>query len=311
MKTSKNITNKKGIISRSSSSQTDVDSKAFLGKKRFNSKSKIINQKKRKNFIDLLKHNCQNPKIDTKIEKFLNLYNQIINKKKIKDKNFSNFFSFQQKYYSKSVLNINLVKNIFEYFKRLSIFYKNNILFNFNMLFKLNNEFMIDENDFASLTLLLEQFLCFQNLKINFTDESLLYLSFYVKYLTSNEFSYIFKEMIKLDSNFKKWYSQYKKILVLFDINIQKVNQRCIFFKQNKKRIKYTDYNFMVKEIMGQNPCELIEYIKEIDTNFEYKKISNSNIGKVVDVIIVYREDTDNKDEKDYNEKTNLSIGSN
>ena len=117
--------------------------------------------------------------------------------------------------------------------------------------------------------------------------------------------------MIKLDSNFKKWYSQYKKILVLFDINIQKVNQRCIFFKQNKKRIKYTDYNFMVKEIMGQNPCELIEYIKEIDTNFEYKKITSSNIGKVDDVIIVYREDTDNEDEKDYNEKTNLSIGSN
>jgi hypothetical protein len=216
------------------------------------------------------------------------------------DKIFSNYFSTQEKYYFNSILNLDLVKIIFSYINKISNFQKNNKKLNLNLFIQLTQIFLMNENDIAALTLLIEQYLFFHNPNL-YTDESLFYLGLYTKYITSNEFYYIFNEMLKINVSFKNWYTLNKNLLDIFDIDIQKVNQRYTLFKQSQKQVKFIDYNLMIKDII--DPISFKHNEKKQNTNSIVK--SNSNIGKIIDVIIVYTEGPDNDNSRDGSQISN------
>jgi hypothetical protein len=298
MTTFKIIKNIKGGESKSLSSQTDVESTQLLGKKRYNLSK--INKEMRKSLKIKRKQSSPCPKIDKKIELFLsNYYELIINMKK-NDKIFSNYFSTQEKYYFNSILNLDLVKIIFSYINKISNFQKNNKKLNLNLFIQLTQIFLMNENDIAALTLLIEQYLFFHNANL-YTDENLFYLGLYTKYITSNEFYYIFNEMLKINVSFKNWYTLNKNLLDIFDIDIQKVNQRYTLFKQSQKQVKFIDYNLMIKDII--DPISFKHNEKKQNTNSIVK--SNSNIGKIIDVIIVYTEGPDNDNSRDGSQISN------
>lgn len=317
MKTINYIKTDKISESKSLSSQTDIESLQFVGKKRYN-KPNLIKKDERKSLLRKLRQDSSSSEISSKVENFFSLYEQIVKNMKKKDKISSDFFSLQQKYYFKSFLNLDFIK----YFKRLIFFKENNNFLYLNLLNKLINNFMYNENDLATLSLLLEHYLFFQNLSNNEAEEYFLYLGFFTKYITSYEFSYIFNEMLKINSKFNNWYNENKNILDNIDLDIQKVNQIYISFKQNHKELKYLDYNLFIKDIIApfSNIIEEKNPIEEINpyiNTFERK----SNIGKIIDVTIVYREDDDNDDKNEYeykisncnieNDQTNLSSFSN
>ena len=148
----------------------------------------------------------------------------------------------------------------------------------------------MNENDIATLTLLIEQYLFFNNANL-YTDENLFYLGLYTKNITSNEFYYIFNEMLKINASFKNWYTLNKNLLDIFDIGIQKVNQRYTLFKQSQKQVKFIDYNLMIKDII--DPISFNKHNEKKQFTTSALK-SNSNIGKIIDVIIVYTEGPNN-----------------
>ena len=197
-------------------------------------------------------------------------------------------------------MNLDLVKIIFSYINKISNFQKNNKKLNLNLFIQLTQIFLMNENDIAALTLLIEQYLFFHN-PILYTDESLFYLGLYTKYITSNEFYYIFNEMLKINVSFKNWYTLNKNLLDIFDIDIQKVNQRYTLFKQSQKQVKFIDYNLMIKDII--DPISFKHNEKKQNTNSIVK--SNSNIGKIIDVIIVYTEGPDNDNSRDGSQISN------
>lgn len=186
-------------------------------------------------------------------------------------------------------MNLDLVKIILAYINKISNFQENKKKFNLNLLIQLTQIFLMNENDIATLTLLIEQYLFFNNANL-YTDENLFYLGLYTKYITSNEFYYIFNEMLKINASFKNWYTLNKNLLDIFDIDIQKVNQRYTLFKQSQKQVKFIDYNLMIKDII--DPISYKHKEKKQQNTSVIK--SNSNIGKIIDVIIVYTEGPDN-----------------
>jgi hypothetical protein len=301
MTTFKIIKNIKGGESKSLSSQTDVESTQLLGKKRYNLSK--INKEMRKSLKIKKKQSSPCPKIDKKIELFLSYYSQLIINKKKNDKIFSNYFSIQEKYYFNSILNLDLVKIILAYINKISNFQKNKKKLNLNLLIQLTQIFLMNENDIATLTLLIEQYFFFHNTNL-YTDENLFYLGLYTKYITSNEFYYIFNEMLKINASFKNWYTLNKNLLDIFNIDIQKVNQRYTLFKESQKQVKFIDYNSMIKDII--DPISFKHYEKKQHTNSIVK--SNSNIGKIIDVIIVYTEGPDNNNSKNGSQISNGKI---
>jgi len=290
MTTFKIIKNIKGGESKSLSSQTDVESTQLLGKKRYNLSK--INKEMRKTLKIKRKPSSPSEKIDKKIELFLSNYSQLIINMKKNDKIFSNYFSTQEKYYFNSILNLDLVKIILAYINKISNLQENKKICNLNLLIQLTQIFLMNENDIATLTLLIDQYLFFHNANL-YTDENLFYLGLYTKYITSNEFYYIFNEMLKINISFKNWYTLNKNLLDIFDIDIQKVNQRYTLFKQSQKQVKFIDYNLMIKDIIDPISFKYNEKKQQYNTSVVK---SNSNIGKIIDVIIVYTEGPENDD---------------
>ena len=107
--------------------------------------------------------------------------------------------------------------------------------------------------------------------------------------------------MLKINVSFKNWYTLNKNLLDIFDIDIQKVNQRYTLFKQSQKQVKFIDYNLMIKDII--DPISFKHNERKQNTNSIVK--SNSNIGKIIDVIIVYTEGPDNDNSRDGSQISN------
>jgi hypothetical protein len=262
----------------------------LLNKKRYKSDDEYIetNTKfKKEKKISFFSFN----KID-KLEIFLSNFEKII-----KDKEES--FQKEKKRYVETNFNLSLVNSVINYFSIMKFCLGNISVFTPKELIELIKTFCLNELEFSVLTILIEEFL--SKFLFIFDKENIYYLGLYSKYISTDSYKDIFIQMLNEDPYFKDWYYLYKEFLESLDLSLLKINKRNNCFSKKEQKMEIFDHNLMVDDIF--------EIKKEIQNKkiFTQKYISH-NIGKKVNVVIVYQDKTwQNIQDKNQMDKTENS----
>ena len=252
----------------------------FLLKKRFKSDDNIKEtdaKAKEDNFLSFFSFNQK-----IKLEIFLNTFTQIIkNKKLCGDEKLVK----EKKAYFNSSFNLKFINLINNYYARNKSYLKLAHLISSKELINLIRTFLINETEFSILTLLIEEFIkCFKNI---LEKENIYYLGLYTKYISSETYSEVFHIMLNTNIFFKNWYLTYNLFLQSRDLSFPNINKRSNIFNFKEPKIEMVNYNLMIDEILYSKKE------KEPDVSQEKKEEkTNSNIGKKMNVVIVYQEET-------------------
>ena len=226
-------------------------------------------------------------------EFFLESYSKIMNEAKFKNNKY--FFNEKKEYFD-TTFNLKLVKTIINYFIKVKSSLRNVNLFNLKDLNHLIKIFLINETQFSILTLLLDEFIV--NFPFSLKKENIYYLGLYTKYISSDFYAEVFQKMLITNIFFKLWYLQYKQFLEKININAKKISKQNNFFMNNIHKIDSIDFNSMIEN--------LIDPIKE---KKEIKKFNviKSNIGKKLNVVVVYQEDSSQDNTNYFEEKDSFN----
>ena len=226
-------------------------------------------------------------------EFFLESYSKIMNEAKFKNNKY--FFNEKKEYFD-TTFNLKLVKTIINYFIKVKSSLRNVNLFNLKDLNHLIKIFLINETQFSILTLLLDEFIV--TFPFSLKKENIYYIGLYTKYISSDFYAEVFQKMLITNIFFKLWYLQYKQFLEKININAKKISKQNNSFMNNIHKIDSIDFNSMIEN--------LIDPIKE---KKEIKKfnIIKSNIGKKLNVVVVYQEDSSQDNTNYFEEKDSFN----
>jgi hypothetical protein len=226
-------------------------------------------------------------------EFFLETYSQIMNEAKFKNNKY--YFNEKKEYFD-TTFNLKLVKTSINYFLKVKSSFRNANLFNSKDLNHLIKTFLINETQFSILTLLLDEFIV--NFPFSLKKENIYYLGLYTKYISSDFYAEVFQKMLITNIFFKLWYLQYKQFLEKINVNAKKISKQNNSFMNNIHKIDSIDFNSMIEN--------LIDPIKE---KKEIKKfnIIKSNIGKKLNVVVVYQEDSSQDNTNYFEEKDSFN----
>ena len=211
-----------------------------------------------------------------KLDIFLSSFEKII-------KDNEEFFQKEKKRYIETNFNLNLVNSVINYFSIMKFYLRNINIFTSKELIGIIKTFCLNDFEFSLLTILIEEFL--SRFLFIFDKENIYYLGLYSKYISTESYKDIFTEMINEDAYFKDWYYHYKEFLESLDLSLIKINKRNNHFTKREQKKELFDHNLMVDDIF------------EIKKEFQNKKIFTQkyishNIGKKVNVVIVYQDKT-------------------
>ena len=211
-----------------------------------------------------------------KLDIFLSSFEKII-------KDNEEFFQKEKKRYIETNFNLNLVNSVINYFSIMKFYLRNINIFTSKELIGIIKTFCLNDFEFSLLTILIEEFL--SRFLFIFDKENIYYLGLYSKYISTESYKDIFTEMINEDAYFKDWYYHYKEFLESLDLSLIKINKRNNYFAKSEQKKELFDHNLMVDDIF------------EIKKEFQNKKIFTQkyishNIGKKVNVVIVYQDKT-------------------
>ena len=243
----------------------------FLNKKRYKSDDDNIettSEFKTNKKISFFTSNKNN-----KLEIFLRSYDRIIKENK-------NFFQKEESRYKEINFNQSLINYVIKYFSLMKFYLRKIYIFKEKELIDLIKTFHMNDLEFSVLTLLLEEFLS-TSLYI-FQKENIYYLGLYSKYISSDDYKDIFHKMINSDKYFKEWFLNYNEFLKARDLNIIRVNKRNNFFTKKEQKFETINYNLMAENIF--------QLKKENENKIFCKNYISHNIGKKVNVVIVYQE---------------------
>ncbi len=243
----------------------------FLNKKRFKSNDENIETTfdfKTNKKISFFTSNKNN-----KLEIFLSNYDRIIKENK-------DFFQKEESRYKEINFNQSLINYVIKYFSLMKFYLRKIYIFKEKELIDLIKTFHMNDLEFSALTLLLEEFLS-TSLYI-FQKENIYYLGLYSKYISSDDYKDIFQKMINSDKYFKEWFLNYNEFLKARDLNIIRVNKRNNFFTKKEQKFETINYNLMAENIF--------QLKKENENKIFCKNYISHNIGKKVDVVVVYQD---------------------
>jgi hypothetical protein len=243
----------------------------FLNKKRYKSDDDNIettSEFKTNKKISFFTSNKNN-----KLEIFLRSYDRIIKENK-------NFFQKEESRYKEINFNQSLINYVIKYFSLMKFYLRKIYIFKEKELIDLIKTFHMNDLEFSVLTLLLEEFLS-TSLYI-FQKENIYYLGLYSKYISSDDYKDIFHKMINSDKYFNEWFLHYNQFLKARDLNIIRVNKRNNFFTKKEQKFETINYNLMAENIF--------QLKKENENKIFCKNYISHNIGKKVNVVVVYQD---------------------
>ena len=265
----------------------------FLNKKRYKSDDDNIettSEFKTNKKISFFTSNKNN-----KLEIFLRSYDRIIKENK-------NFFQKEESRYKEINFNQSLINYVIKYFSLMKFYLRKIYIFKEKELIDLIKTFHMNDLEFSVLTLLLEEFLS-TSLYI-FQKENIYYLGLYSKYISSDDYTDIFQKMINTDKYFNEWFLHYNVFLKARDLNVIRVNKRNNFFTKKEQKFETINYNLMAENIF--------QLKKENENKIFCKNYISHNIGKKVNVVIVYQdknlENIYNIDQMEKTDSTNNDI---
>ena len=265
----------------------------FLNKKRYKSDDDNIettSEFKTNKKISFFTSNKNN-----KLEIFLRSYDRIIKENK-------NFFQKEESRYKEINFNQSLINYVIKYFSLMKFYLRKIYIFKEKELIDLIKTFHMNDLEFSVLTLLLEEFLS-TSLYI-FEKENIYYLGLYSKYISSDDYTDIFQKMINTDKYFNEWFLHYNVFLKARDLNVIRVNKRNNFFTKKEQKFETINYNLMAENIF--------QLKKENENKIFCKNYISHNIGKKVNVVIVYQdknlENIYNIDQMEKTDSTNNDI---
>ena len=287
---------------------------------------KTINKKEKESFSIQFLNKKRNKLDDEKTEDNIIFKNDIKNKiflinkrnkldifldtfKKIKNEmlfNKDNYFLKEKKPYFKNILNLKLINLIINYFENLKIHLIDKNIFNLKDLIELIKVFLINEFQFSILTILMDEYILSFSNKLE--KESFYYLGLYTKYISSSAFLKIFNEMLIINTAFKVWFIQYKSFLENINIDLKKINIRNKSFLPKSPKIEIINYNSMVENIIKLSNEKKEKNNKLIITKEKHtnNNLIKSNIGKKLNVIIVYKEEDYSEEIKNYSTNNDI-----
>ena len=242
----------------------------FLNKKRYKSNDENIETTfdfKTNKKISFFTSNKNN-----KLEIFLSNYDRIIKENK-------DFFQKEESRYKEINFNQSLINYVIKYFSLMKFYLRKIYIFKEKELIDLIKTFHMNDLEFSALTLLLEEFLS-TSLYI-FQKENIYYLGLYSKYISSDDYTDIFQKMINTDKYFNEWFLHYNVFLKARDLNVIRVNKRNNFFTKKEQKFETINYNLMAENIF--------QLKKENKNKIFCKKKKKNNIGKKVNVVVVYQ----------------------
>ena len=243
----------------------------FLNKKRYKSDDDNIettSEFKTNKKISFFTSNKNN-----KLEIFLRSYDRIFKENK-------DFFQKEESRYKEINFNQSLINYVIKYFSLMKFYLRKIYIFKEKELIDLIKTFHMNDLEFSVLTLLLEEFLS-TSLYI-FQKENIYYLGLYSKYISSDDYTDIFQKMINTDKYFNEWFLHYNVFLKARDLNVIRVNKRNNFFTKKEQKFETINYNLMAENIF--------ELKKENENKIFCKNYISHNIGKKVNVVIVYQD---------------------
>ena len=243
----------------------------FLNKKRYKSNDENIETTsdfKTNKKISFFTSNKNN-----KLEIFLSNYDRIIKENK-------DFFQKEESRYKEINFNQSLINYVIKYFSLMKFYLRKIYIFKEKELIDLIKTFHMNDLEFSALTLLLEEFLS-TSLYI-FEKENIYYLGLYSKYISSDDYTDIFQKMINTDKYFNEWFLHYNVFLKARDLNVIRVNKRNNFFSKKEQKFETINYNLMAENIF--------QLKKENENKIFCKNYISHNIGKKVNVVVVYQD---------------------
>ena len=243
----------------------------FLNKKRYKSNDENIETTfdfKTNKKISFFTSNKNN-----KLEIFLSNYDRIIKENK-------DFFQKEESRYKEINFNQSLINYVIKYFSLMKFYLRKIYIFKEKELIDLIKTFHMNDLEFSALTLLLEEFLS-TSLYI-FQKENIYYLGLYSKYISSDDYTDIFQKMINTDKYFNEWFLHYNVFLKARDLNVIRVNKRNNFFTKKEQKFETINYNLMAENIF--------QLKKENENKIFCKNYISHNIGKKVNVVVVYQD---------------------
>ena len=243
----------------------------FLNKKRYKSDDDNIettSEFKTNKKISFFTSNKNN-----KLEIFLSNYDRIIKENK-------DFFQKEESRYKEINFNQSLINYVIKYFSLMKFYLRKIYIFKEKELIDLIKTFHMNALEFSVLTLLLEEFLS-TSLYI-FEKENIYYLGLYSKYISSDDYTDIFQKMINTDKYFNEWFLHYNVFLKARDLNVIRVNKRNNFFTKKEQKFETINYNLMAENIF--------QLKKENENKIFCKNYISHNIGKKVNVVVVYQD---------------------
>ena len=263
----------------------------FLNKKR--SKYDIAYNEEKVKFKEDLNFFVFKPIFKNTIEIFMDNYTQIMNDNKLKNKEY--FFQEKKEYFNTS-FDLKLTNTIINYFSKIKSNLRNANFTSCKELIDLIKAFLINELQLSILTLLIDEYI--SKFPSNIQKENIYYLGLYTKYISSEFYFEVFNEMIKSNIFFKFWYLKYKPFLDSIDIGIININKRINNLMSKNHKIEIIDFDSMVNNIIYPK--------KEKNKNNKFMPI-NSNIGKKINLVIVYQEESSQSEDNKSNIETRES----
>lgn len=247
----------------------------FLNKKRLNFldnyEETIFKLKdERPNFFIALKTKNISPN-------FLEAFTQLANDPK---KSFNRYYLKAKKRYFNSTFNLKLIHIIINYFSAEESNLRNADITNSKDLIKIVKTFLMNELEFSIFTLLINKYI--SNYFNKLEKDCIFYLGFYTKYISSLSYKDVFQEMLNTNLNLHIWYLQNKEFLENIDTSLLKINKGNKVFQSYNYNYGIIDFNSMTDDIFSPKKEQ-----KKDDNNNEL----NSNIGKKVNLVIVYQEE--------------------
>ena len=291
-------------------------SSRFLNRKRNKSDeviseiyNKVNNYNKEKIFV-INKRN--------RLQVFLDNFQKIINIMK-----FNIYLIKENQIYFTYHYNLKLINRVNNYFEEMKENLKDANIFNSKDLIELIKTFYINELQFFILAHLINEYiLSFSNGPIE--KEYLYYIGLYTKYISSSAYLKIWEEMLKINNSFKNWYSKNKSFLKNIYINFKKINMRNNSYSNpHSQKIEIFNYNLMIKNIVDtknekkEKKDKIFNNINNLSlnirTNINNESINSikSNIGKKLNVIIVYKEEDEEDNSSNIKQNENKLDNSN
>ena len=190
------------------------------------------------------------------------------------------FFQKEESRYKEINFNQSLINYVIKYFSLMKFYLRKIYIFKEKELIDLIKTFHMNDLEFSALTLLLEEFLS-TSLYI-FQKENIYYLGLYSKYISSDDYTDIFQKMINTDKYFNEWFLHYNVFLKARDLNVIRVNKRNNFFTKKEQKFETINYNLMAENIF--------QLKKENENKIFCKNYISHNIGKKVNVVVVYQD---------------------